>query len=135
MKDVTLNSSYTSSSAVTEDMLAELVGSGEARVLSTPMLIALMENAAMKCAAQFLDSGETTVGTYIAAEHTSATPLGMGFEATATLVGANGRELAFEITAADGSGSIGKAVHRRFIVQKESFQRKAESKNSKGREA
>ncbi len=131
MKQTELNMVYTSEMTVSEEHLACSVGSGEARVLSTPSLIALMENAAMNCAAPFLDEGETTVGTYIAAEHTSATPAGMKCFAKATLTGQNGRELCFEVLAYDEAGEIGKAKHRRFALNAAKFQSKADGKSCK----
>lgn len=128
MKQVNLGASYTTDSVVSPSDTAFEVGSGEARVFSTPSLAALMENAAMNCAAQFLDGGETTVGTYIAIEHLSATPQDMKVSATATLTGQNGRELSFEIEASDEKGLIGKALHKRFVVILDKFQAKADAK-------
>lgn len=128
MKQASLGAVYTTERFVLPSDTAAEIGSGEAMVFSTPSLAALMENAAMNCAAQFLDDGETTVGTYIAIEHLSATPQGMKVSATATLTGQNGRELSFEIEASDEKGVIGKAVHKRFTVFLEKFQAKADAK-------
>ena len=128
MKQVTTGAVFTTERVVSSADTAAEIGSGEAKVLSTPILAAVMENAAMCCAAQFLDEGETTVGTYIAIEHLSATPVGMSFSATATLTEANGRELVFEIEASDERGIIGKASHKRFVVLHEKFQAKVDAK-------
>lgn len=128
MKDITIGASYKTERTVSQHDTAAAIGSGEAKVLSTPILAAVMENAAMNCASQFLDAGETTVGTYIAIEHTSATPVDMKISATATLTEQNGRELTFEIEASDEKGPIGKASHKRFVVLQEKFQAKADAK-------
>lgn len=128
MKEIINGTSYKTEWTAEESMLACSVGSGKARVFSTPMLCALMENAAMNCADKFLEGDETTVGTYIAIDHISATPCGMKVWAEATLTGANGRELSFEIKACDECGEIGKATHKRFVVYAQKFQQKADSK-------
>ena len=63
---------------VKEDQLACTMGSGSLRVLATPAVVALMENAAAALAQEILDNEMlTTVGTMIAIEHTSPTPTGL----------------------------------------------------------
>ena len=57
---------------VTEADTAKAVGSGGVDVMSTPRLVALMENAAKDSVANCLEEGMTTVGT--CAEHTSTWP-------------------------------------------------------------
>lgn len=128
MKEIVLGTTYKTEWTVEESHLACSVGSGRARVFSTPMLCALMENAAMSCAESFLEGDEATVGTYIAIEHNAATPCKMGVWAIATLTEANGRELCFEVKAYDECGEIGRAEHKRFVVYAQKFQQKADSK-------
>ncbi len=130
MKNIAVGTIGETEWVVLEGMLACSVGSGSARVFSTPMLCALMENASMNCLAQSLEEGETTVGTYIAIEHLSATPVGMKVKAQATVTEVNGREIAFEVTAFDECGQIGKATHKRFMVYSEKFQAKTDAKLS-----
>ena len=133
MKNIAVMTTSQTEWVVLEGMLACSVGSGSARVFSTPMLCALMENAAMGCLCEYLEEGETTVGTYIAIEHMSATPVGMKVIAQATVTEVNGREISFEVTAYDECGQIGKASHKRFVVFSEKFQAKTDSKlESKG---
>ena len=131
MKEITIGSSYTTQWTVTEDMLACNIGSGEARVFSTPMLAALVENAAMNCVKAFLDDGETTVGTFISIEHKSASPIGIKVSACAKVAAVTGREITFEVSAADECGEIGTALHKRFVLGAEKFQAKADSKLAK----
>lgn len=128
MKEIIISTSCKTEWVATEDKLACTVGSGKARVFATPMLCALMENAAMNCIESFLEGDETTVGTYIAIDHTSATPCGMKVWAEATVTAVNGREICFEVKAYDECGEIGKAEHRRFVVYAQKFQQKADSK-------
>lgn len=119
-----LNQTYTSHGTVTEQMLASTVGSGGLRVLSTPMLIALMENAAMRCVASSLPEGSTTVGGRIDCTHLRPTPKGQAIHATATLTAIDGHKLSFRITAEDQGGTIGEATHTRFIVNAQRFMSK-----------
>ena len=56
---------HTSELTVTEDVIAITVGSGDLPVLATPMMMALMENAAMLAVVDELPEGCTTVGGHI----------------------------------------------------------------------
>ena len=115
---------YTSSMIVEEKHLACNVGSGDLKVLATPMMMALMENAAMLCVADELDEGYSTVGGQIASSHTKPTGLGHTVTATAELIEIDGRKLKFNISASDEDGLIGEGTHLRFIVGKEKFMSK-----------
>ncbi|MCH5299769.1 MAG: thioesterase family protein [Ruminococcus sp.] len=118
----------TKKSVVTEDMLACNVGSGSLRVLATPMVVALMENAACELAQRGLEDIFTTVGTEISIEHTSPTPIGAEVSATAVLEKIDGRMFYFSVYAEDKKGEIAKGTHTRVSVKSESFQKKAEEK-------
>lgn len=130
MKDIILNTTSTCKWEVTEERLAVNVESGDLRVLATPVMTALMEKAAAKCLAQFLDDGETSVGTALNIAHTSATPCGMTFEATATITSFDGRKVDFDVIAKDEAGEIGKGTHSRFVVEAEKFQNKTNLKKA-----
>jgi predicted thioesterase len=102
---------------VNDENTAMAVKSGCLPVFATPAMIAIMENAAVKCLAPYFDDLSTTVGTAINVEHTRASPVGTKIVATATLVEINGRELLFDVTACDSNGLIiGKGRHKRFVV-------------------
>lgn len=128
MKEIKISTTFKTQWVVTENMLACNVGSGEAEVFSTPMLCALMENAAMHALDEFLEGDETTVGTFMELSHTAATPHGMKVWAKAEITAVNGREITYSITAYDSCGEIGKATHKRFVVLKEKFSLKAKAK-------
>lgn len=112
---------HTSTMEVTADKTAASVGSGDMPVLATPMMMALMENAAMLAVAPHLVEGETTVGGQIESSHLAPTSVGKTVSATATLVKAEGRKLFFEIEAHEGDKLLGKGTHLRFIVNREKF--------------
>lgn len=114
---------------VTEDQLASTMGSGSLRVLATPAVVALMENAAAALAQEILDNEMlTTVGTMIAIEHTSPTPTGAEVTAEAKLISQDGRTFRFEVAAYDKKGEIAKGTHTRVSVKAEKFQAKADGK-------
>lgn len=115
---------YTSTLVVEEKHLACQVGSGDLRVLATPMMMALMENAAMLCVADELDAGSTTVGGQISSSHLKPTGLGHTVTATAELIAVEGRKLKFRISASDEEGLIGEGEHLRFVVGRERFMQK-----------
>ena len=114
---------------VTEDKLACSMGSGSLRVLATPAVVALMENAAAALAQEVLDNDAlTTVGTMIAIEHTGPTPIDAEVTAEAKLISQDGITFRFEVAAYDKKGEIAKGTHTRVSVKAEKFQAKADGK-------
>lgn len=106
---------------VTEANTAAAVGSGGIAVFSTPMMIALMENAALQAVQPHLAAGESTVGSLINIKHMAATPLGMQVRAVARLDAVEGRRLLFTVEAFDEVEKIGEGSHERFVIQVERF--------------
>lgn len=125
MKDIQLHEKKTIEKKVTEDMLANHIGSGEVSVYATPMMIALMEECASSLLKTFLEEGETSVGIRMDATHDAATPVSMNVKATAEITAVDGKKIGFQITATDEVDTIGTAKHERFIVNKERFEQKA----------
>lgn len=115
---------YTSTMIVEEKHLACNVGSGDLPVFATPMMMVLMENAAMLCVADELENGSSTVGGQISSSHIKPTGLGKTVTATAELISAEGRKLKFKVSASDEGGLIGEGEHLRFIIDKEKFMSK-----------
>lgn len=128
MKEIKIGSVLTKEITVTDDLLACHVGSGIVRVYATPMMIALMENTACECLNQFLDEGETSVGVMMNTTHDAATPAGMKVSVSAEITGVDRKKVSFSIIAKDEKDIIGKASHDRFVVIKEKFESKAQSK-------
>jgi predicted thioesterase len=106
------------------------VGSGSVPVFATPMLVALMENAAINAIRDDLPPGQTTVGIKIDVAHTAATPIGMTVNARAELTVVDGRRLIFSVTARDESGEVGHGSHERFMVDEEKFLAKIRAKQA-----
>ena len=116
--------SYTSTLTVSDDKTAIAVGSGDMPVLATPMMMALMENAAMLAVAPELEEGMTTVGGHIESSHVKPSKVGAVVSATATLTKVEGKKLYFDIVAKMGEDVIGEGTHLRFIVNKDKFLQK-----------
>ena len=116
------------STIVDKNNTAAAVWSGSLDVFSTPMMIALMEQAACECLADGLDPGQTSVCTDINVSHTAASPVGAEITATATIEAVHGRRFEFTVTASDTSGEIGRGKHTRYIVETDKFMKKAETR-------
>ena len=114
--------------AVTQADTAARWGSGRVPVLGTPVLVALMERAAVEALVGHLPAGQTSVGSRIDVRHLSPTPVDMRVRARAELLEVAGRRLTFRIEAWDEDERIGEATHERFLVNIERFIAKARSK-------
>lgn len=117
-----------SETTVTDANTAEAVGSGGVAVFSTPMMIALMEMAALHATAPHVAPGETTVGVGVNIKHMAATPRGMKVRAVARLEQVEGRKLVFTVEAYDAVEKIGEGTHERAIVGRERFIARVEQK-------
>lgn len=113
---------------VNETNTAESVGSGSLKVFGTPMMIALIENAALNAVQFDLPCGFTTVGTHLDVSHISATPLGMQVTGKAVLTEISGKKLVFKVEAFDEKGKIGEGIHTRFIIDANKFMDRTNSK-------
>ncbi|MBQ3803124.1 MAG: thioesterase family protein [Oscillospiraceae bacterium] len=113
---------------VIHENTAAVVGSGSLEVFATPMMIALMENAALNTVKPFLAEGEATVGTEISVTHDAPTPIGETVTAEAELIAVDRRKLQFQVRARVGDEIIGKGTHTRFIINEERFLQKALAK-------
>ena len=118
---IPMNASARQSLVVEKAHTADQIGSGSLEVLATPMLIALMEAAAVEAVDRYLSTGFTTVGSRIEMEHLRPTPVGGTVTAEAVLVKREDRALDFSIEARDARGVVGQASHRRFIVVEQEF--------------
>lgn len=108
---------------------AAAFGSGSVTVLATPMMVTLMENAALKAVENALPEGYTTVGTHLDVSHKAATPMGMKAFAEAELIEIKGKKLIFSVKAYDEKEVVGEGTHTRYMVELESFLANTEKKS------
>ena len=106
---------------VVHENTAAAVGAGGVEVFGTPMMVALMENAAWGAVSDDLEQGYVTVGTLVNVKHLGATPLGQHVRAKAELIEIDGRRLVFKVEAFDEQKQIGEGIHERYIVNLERF--------------
>lgn len=107
------------------------VGSGKIGVLATPIMVNLMEAAALAAVERFMPPGYQTVGTHLDVKHFAATPVGLRVRARADLTRVEGRTLTFAIYAEDEREKIGEGVHERLIINVERFDVRMQKKLGK----
>lgn len=115
---------------VGEEHTAPRVGSGKIRVLATPVMINLIEAAALKAAEHLLPPGHQSLGTLLNVKHIAATPVGMKIKATATVTKVEGRNIYFDVSAEDEKETIGGGTHERVVVNVERFDKRVQRKIS-----
>ena len=113
---------------VAEEHTAPRVGSGRIHVLATPVMINLMEAAALAAVEHLLPEGHQSLGTRLDVGHYAATPIGMGVVATAELTGIEGRMLTFRVEARDEQDLIGDGTHVRVVVNVARFDQRVQAK-------
>lgn len=86
-------------------------------VFSTPVMIACMENAALNAIKEYLDPGESAVGTRVDVRHLAATPAGMRVRAEAHVTNVDGRRVEFAVHCRDEREEIGSGTHERMVVE------------------
>jgi len=110
---------------------AHHVGSGKIKVLATPVMVMLLEEAALSAVEGLLTSGYQSVGTHLDISHMAATPVGMRVKAYAEVTEVAGRKLTFRVWAEDEIELIGEGSHERIIVEVTRFDKRTRAKTVK----
>ena len=97
-------------------------------VLSTPVMIMVMENAALNAIKAYLEPGESAVGTRIDIRHLAPTPVGVHVTGEAEVTKVDGRRLEFNVRANDATEAIGEGTHERVIVDVARLAKRLEAK-------
>jgi len=113
---------------VGEEHTAPRVGSGKVHVLATPVMINVIEAAALAAVEHLLPPGHQSLGTLLNVRHIAATPVGMRVTARATVTGVNGRTIAFMVEARDERELIGDGTHERVVVNVAKFDERVRRK-------
>ena len=113
---------------VAEEHTAPRVGSGRVHVLATPVMINLIEAAALSAIEHLLPSGHQSLGTLLSVRHTAATPVGMRVSATAEVIAVEGRLVRFRVEARDEKEQIGEGTHERVVVNVAKFDERVRRK-------
>ena len=113
---------------VGEQHTAPRVGSGRIRVLATPVMINLIEAAALSAVENSLPEEHQSLGTRLDVSHIAATPVGMRVRATAEVVRVEGRTIYLKVRAEDERELIGEGTHERVVVNLAKFDRRVNDK-------
>jgi fluoroacetyl-CoA thioesterase len=120
--------SYSLQSRVEEWMTAEKAGNKGVDVLSTSMLVQLVENAAIHCIEGMLDSGQVSLGTHIDLEHHKPVPVGFIVRTEVEVVMIDGPRVSFAVQIFDEQEAVAEGTHERYVIDKSKFQAKLEEK-------
>jgi predicted thioesterase len=107
---------------------APSIGSGLVPVLGTPVMINLIEAAALAAVERLLPPGHQSLGIHLDVRHFAATPIGMRVRATAELTAVDGRTLSFWVEARDDLEPIGDGTHQRVVVNVARFDQRVQRK-------
>lgn len=104
------------------------IGSGKVAVLATPVMINMMEAAALDAIEALLPEGHQSLGTHLNVGHYAATPVGMTLRATAEVTKVEGRNVEFRVEAFDERERVGDGTHTRVVVNVERFDARVQRK-------
>lgn len=116
---------------VNPDNMAEKFSRPMPPSFATPMLVSLMDNAAIEAVKKELPPGYITVATSITIKHLAPTPEGMTVTAQAELIDVYKNRLIFAVSAFDEVEKIGEGQVERFIIDLEKFSQKVLEKKKK----
>ena len=128
MKPITVGAKGTHSKTVEQVDLASHLDASLAAVMSTPTMVAMMEQAAIEAIKPFIDTAESSVGMSIEVSHTAATPPGHRVRAEAEVTKVEGRRLEFAVRAFDEVEQIGSGSHRRAVIDFAKFNERIKTK-------
>jgi len=115
---------------VSREHTAPHVGSGAVAVLATPVMINLMEAAALAAVEALLPPGCQSLGTHLEVRHFAATPVGLRVMAAAEVMAVDGRSIVFRVEARDERERIGEGTHQRIVVDLARFEARVRRKLS-----
>jgi fluoroacetyl-CoA thioesterase len=107
---------------------APFVGSGRIAVLATPVMINVIEAAALNAVEHLLPAGHQSLGIHLDVSHTAATPVGLQVTATAEVIMVEHRTITFRVQARDDFEPIGGGTHQRVVVSVARFDQRVQRK-------
>lgn len=107
---------------------AAFVGSGRIAVLATPVMINVIEAAALNAVEHLLPPGHQSLGIHLDVSHVAATPVGLQVTASAEVLRMEGRTITFRVEARDEIEPIGGGTHQRVVVSVARFDERVQRK-------
>jgi fluoroacetyl-CoA thioesterase len=117
---------------VADEHTAPSIGSGKVHVLATPVMINVIEAAALAAIEHLLPAGYQSLGTHLDVRHIAATPVGMKVTAFAEVTAVEGRTVRFRVEARDERELIGDGTHERVVVNVAKFDERVQRKLKRG---
>jgi predicted thioesterase len=127
---VDIGRTYQSQTRVEEWMTAEKAGNKGVDVLSTPMLLQLIEEAAVACLGPILSADEVSLGSYVELTHLAPTPVGFIVRTEVEVIGVDGRRVNFAVAAFDEREKVAEGTHERYVIDRSRFLANLEEKMS-----
>jgi len=93
-------------------------------VLATPVMIMIMENAALNAIKPYLAAGESAVGTRVDVLHLAPTTVGRKVKGKAEVTKVDGRRVEFKVRATEAGQEIGIGTHERMVIDLGKFSAK-----------
>ena len=129
MQSIPVGAKGSFSLVVTPDLLANRFKDATLPpILATPVMIMIMENAALNAIKPFLDAGESALGTRVDVRHLAATPAGRHVRGEAEVTRVDGRRIEFRIQATDETEEIGRGTHERMVIDLAKFSERMKAK-------
>ena len=120
--NIEVNKVFEGKYTILEENSAKNMGSGDLDVLSTPSLVAFMENAAKNYLNNFLPQELGSVGSNININHLAPTLIGNTITITRKVTEIiKDKIINFSIEAYEGNKKIGTANHTRVIINNSKF--------------
>jgi len=120
--NIQLDKVFEESYVVKNENSAENMGSGDLAVLSTPSLVAFMENAAKNYLNKFLPEEMGSVGSNININHIAPTLIGKSITVRGKITEViKEKKIKFSIEAYEKDKKIGDAEHTRVIINNTKF--------------
>ena len=113
---------------VAPEHTAPFVGSGRIAVLATPVMINVIEAAALAAVEHLLPEGHQSLGIHLDVSHVAATPIGLRVTASAQVQRVEGRTITFRVDARDEIEQIGGGTHQRVVVSVARFDERVQRK-------
>ena len=120
--NIQLDKVFEESYVIKNENSAENMGSGDLAVLSTPSLVAFMENAAKNYLNKFLPEEMGSVGSNININHIAPTLIGKSITVRGKITEViKEKKIKFSIEAYEKDKKIGEAEHTRVIINNTKF--------------
>jgi fluoroacetyl-CoA thioesterase len=120
--------SYSLQSRVEEWMTAEKAGNKGVDVLSTSVLVGLVESAAIHCIDPVLEGSQITLGTHIDLAHHKPVPVGFIVRTEVEVVMIDGPRVSFAVLVFDEREAVAEGTHERYVIERAKFMAKLEEK-------